>query len=223
MRQLADGLFHLKGRPPNIMNVYLAQDVLIDAATRHSAKRILRQIEGRDVNAHALTHAHADHQGASDAVCRARGVPYWVGERDVASAAGGAPAIRAHMKPGPAKYISAGLFAGPGHRVDRALHEGDEVAGFQVLEVPGHSPGHVAYWREADRTAIIGDVLFGLNPYTGRPQLHEPPPFFTPDPDENRRSIRRIAELEPALICFGHGPPSRDTRALVDFAAGLPG
>ena len=223
MKQLADGLFQLKGRPRNVMNVYLAGDVLLDAATRHSGKRILREVEGRKVSALALTHAHGDHQGAAREVCQALGIPYWVGELDVEMAEGGAEAIGRHMPPGIRPKISRRLFAGPGHPVDRALHEGDEVAGFTVLEVPGHSPGHVAYWREADRSLVLGDVMFGLNPQTGRPGLNEPPDFFTPDPARNRESARRLAELEPALVCFGHGPPLRDTRAFVEFVERLPG
>ena len=222
MRMLADDLWQLKGRPPNIMNVYLAGEVLLDAATRHSARRILREVEGRPVRAHALTHAHGDHQGASHAVCEALGIPYWVGERDVPAAEGGAEVIGRDMPPGIRPQITRRLFAGPGHPVDRALREGDEVAGFTVLEMPGHSPGHVAYWRESDRSLVLGDVMFGLHPMTGRPGLSEPPEYFTPDPARNRESARRLAALEPALVCFGHGPPLRDTRRFVDFVEALP-
>src|SRR5271165_784009 len=51
----------LRGWPRNAINVYLVGDVLIDAATRQGEKRIMRQIAGRPLNAHALTHAHPDH------------------------------------------------------------------------------------------------------------------------------------------------------------------
>ena len=219
---LADGLYQLKGRPTNAMNVYLAGDVLLDAGARYSARRILREVEGRTVGAHALTHAHSDHQGSSHAVCEALGVPYWVGERDVAAAEGGPEGIRREMPDDWRPRVSLRLFAGPGHPVDRVLREGDEVGGFTVLDVPGHSPGHVAYWRESDRSLVAGDVFFGLDPRTGRPGLHEPPGFFTIDPARNRESARRLAALEPALVCFGHGPPLRDTRRLVEFVDALP-
>jgi glyoxylase-like metal-dependent hydrolase (beta-lactamase superfamily II) len=222
MKQIADGLFQLKGFPPNIMNVYLAGDVLIDAATRHAEKRILRQLEGRNVAAHALTHAHPDHQGSSAAVCSRLGIPYWVGEGDVEAAEGGG-AVIVQKQPGhPRNKLSARIFAGPGRKVDRVLREGDDVAGFQILEVPGHSAGHVAFWRESDRSLILGDVLFGLHPLTGVPGLHPPPDEFTPDPARNRESARRLAELEPELVCFGHGPPLRDPRRFVDYAGSLP-
>jgi hydroxyacylglutathione hydrolase len=96
------------------------------------------------------------------------------------------------------------------------------VAGFQVLEVPGHSPGHVAYWREPDRVLILGDVLNNVNILTGIPGLHEPPRFLTADPVENRRSARRLVPLEPRLVLFGHGGPLRDTRKFVEFVRALP-
>ena len=49
MKQLADGLFLLRGFPPNAINVYLLEDVLIDAATRQGEQRIMHQLEGRTV------------------------------------------------------------------------------------------------------------------------------------------------------------------------------
>lgn len=43
-----------------------------------------------------------------------------------------------------------------------------------------------------------------------------------PDPARNRQSARKLAALEPALVCFGHGPPLRDTQRFVEFVAALP-
>jgi hydroxyacylglutathione hydrolase len=102
------------------------------------------------------------------------------------------------------------------------LHEGDEVAGFKVIDTPGHSAGHVVFWREADGVLIIGDVLANLDQLTGLPGLHEPKPYLTPDPAENRRSARQLAQLEPKLVLFGHGAPLRDTKKFVDFIGALP-
>ena len=58
MKQLAEGVYMLGGFPPNAINVYVAGDVLIDAATRQAEKRIFKQIEGGTIAAHALTHVH---------------------------------------------------------------------------------------------------------------------------------------------------------------------
>jgi glyoxylase-like metal-dependent hydrolase (beta-lactamase superfamily II) len=114
------------------------------------------------------------------------------------------------------------FWTGPRHPVERALKEGDTVGEFTVLEVPGHSVGHVAYWRERGRVLILGDVVNTMNLLTGRNGLQEPPALFTPDPVRNRASIRRLAELRPALVCAGHGPPLRDSDAFVAFAESLP-
>jgi glyoxylase-like metal-dependent hydrolase (beta-lactamase superfamily II) len=216
MRQLADDLYLLRGFPPNAINVYLAGDAIIDTGSRHAGGRIIKQVEGRDLSAVALTHVHPDHDGAAKEVCEKLGLPLWVGERDVALMEE-QPVQPTH----PAQKLSSALFEGPRHKVDRALNEGDVVGGFTVLDAPGHTPGHLAYWRESDRSLILGDVLFGLHPLTGMRQLREPPEFFTPDPGQNRESARKLAALEPALVCFGHGPPERDTKRFTDFVAGL--
>jgi hydroxyacylglutathione hydrolase len=221
MKQVADGVWQLDGFPPNAINVFLVEDVVIDAASRHAGRRILRQLRGHTVSAHALTHAHPDHQGASKQLCETLGIPFWVGAADV-PAAEDPRLIVERQPPHPISRMSYRLFVGPGHPVDRALQEGDEVGGFRVLDAPGHSAGHVAFWRESDRVLILGDVLNNMNVSTGLPGLHDPKPYYTPDPAENRRSARRLAQLEPRLTLFGHGAPLRDTRKLVDFVNRLP-
>ena len=91
-----------------------------------------------------------------------------------------------------------------------------------MLEAPGHSLGQVAYWRERDRVLILGDVVNTMNLLTTRKGLREPPALFTPDPVTHRESIRRLAALQPALVCAGHGPPVRDPEAFAAFADSLP-
>jgi hydroxyacylglutathione hydrolase len=221
MKQLAEDVYLLDGRPPNAINVYLIGDVLLDAGTRQAERRIMRQIAGRSLRAHALTHAHPDHQGSSHAICERLGLPLWCGQGDVPAmeTPGG---IAASQAPGWINAFQRRFWTGPPHPVARALVEGDELAGFTVLETPGHSRGHLAYWRESDRVLILGDVLNNVNVRTGIPGLHEPPDVFTPDPVRNRVSARRLAELRPRLTCFGHGAPLRDPGKLADFAARMP-
>ena len=210
MREVAEGVHQLKGTPPNTINVYLVGDVLVDAGTPGASKRILRQLAGHDVRTHLVTHAHPDHFGSSHAVCEALGLPLWTGAGDADAietatpvpAQGRVPALLAKMKMPPA------------HPVARRLREGDAVGDFLVLDVPGHSPGHIALWRESDRTLIGGDVFFNM------PRLGRPPSFLTFDPELNRASMRRLAELRPALALFGHGPPLRDPDRLARVATG---
>jgi glyoxylase-like metal-dependent hydrolase (beta-lactamase superfamily II) len=213
-------VWKLSGLPPNEINVFLVGDVLVDAATRHARRRILRQLDGRKVSTHVLTHAHPDHQGATHKVCDRLGIPLWCGENDADAAE--RPEVMRDRQPGVSlNRLIYRSWAGPGHPVERRLHEGDEVAGFQVIDTPGHSAGHIALWRESDRVLIAGDVLNSMNLITTLPGLHEPPTVFTPDPARNRESIKRIAALEPKVACFGHGPVWTDTAKLTAFSQQL--
>src|SRR5919112_1890016 len=112
MKQLAPGVWQLRGLPPNAVNVYLVEDVLIDAATRRAPNRILKQIAGRKVNTHALTHAHPDHQGASAAICDRLGIPYWVGAVDVPLAED-LDEMRKSQAPHPLNRLIMKYWAGP--------------------------------------------------------------------------------------------------------------
>jgi glyoxylase-like metal-dependent hydrolase (beta-lactamase superfamily II) len=233
MRLIAPNVWQLSGFPPNIINTYLIAEgddvVLIDAGTRYMTNRILRTLKRffaedehktKRLIAHALTHVHPDHQGASKTVCDAYGVPLWCGERDAESMEQGlanSPDMKGLLG------VLGGLWSGPAHTVARRLQEGDMVAGFRVLDSPGHSVGHIAFWRESDKCLILGDVLNGMNLMTGLPGLNEPPAPFTTDVPQNRRSIRKLAALKPEIICFGHGAPLIQTpQKLEEFMRRLP-
>ena len=201
MEQLADGVWQLSGFPANNINKYLIGDVLIDSGIAADRRTIFKDLEGHAVTAHALTHAHFDHYGSSHAVCQKLGIPLWCGVDDVEAVEAG------KMVGGPGDWM---LPAAKKHPVARALKEGDVVAGFTVLDTPGHSPGHVSYWRESDGVLLCGDVMWGYNPFTFSGPIREPYGFVSPDPERNRESARKLAALEPRLVCFGHGKPVRD-------------
>jgi glyoxylase-like metal-dependent hydrolase (beta-lactamase superfamily II) len=222
MKCVADGVWHLNTiLIPNGVNAFVLDDVLVDSGGRRSGRMILRQLGDHRLSAHALTHAHPDHQGSSAELCEKLGLPYWVSERDV-DAAEDPRLIRERQPNHPVAQFYDRIFTGPGRTVDRTLREGDEVAGFRVIDAPGHSAGHVVYWRESDGVLLAGDVLNNMDVMTGLPGLHEPKRYLTPDPAENRRSIRKVAALEPKLVLFGHGPPLRDPQKLAEFVARLP-
>jgi hydroxyacylglutathione hydrolase len=220
LKYLAPGVWRLKEVPRPMINVYLAEDVLIDAGRRWDKGRIFAELEGREISEVALTHVHPDHQGCAKAVCEARGVPLACHEDDVDAMEGRRPVA---ASPKPTAQLFGKLWTGPPHKVDRVLHEGDEVAGFRVVHAPGHAPGEVIFFRDSDRVAICGDVIRNITYVSLRTRLAEPPEDLTPDPAENRRSIRKLADLSPSLILPGHGPTVSDMAAFERFAAALPG
>lgn len=220
MKYLAPGVWRLKEVPRPVINVYLAEDALIDAGRRWDKGRIFAELEGREISEVALTHVHPDHQGCAKVVCEARDVPLACHADDVDAMEGRRP-VAASSKP--TAQLFGKLWTGPPRKVDRVLQEGDEVAGFRVVHAPGHAPGEVIFFRDSDRVAICGDVIRNITYIALRTKLAEPPEDLTPDPAENRRSIRKLAELNPSLILPGHGPAVTDIGAFERFAAALPG
>ncbi len=101
------------------------------------------------------------------------------------------------------------------------------MPGWRWLPTPGHSPGHVSLWREADRALIVGDAFVTTaqeSVYaaaTQRPEMHGPPMYFTPDWDSARASVEHLAALEPELAVTGHGRAMRgpDLRAALHTLA----
>ena len=218
MNQVADGLWQIPLTPRNGVNAYLLGDVVVDSGYAFHGKKLVKALGGRTVAAHAITHAHPDHVGGSAHVCEALGVPFWC-------PAGDADAVRRGESVMAESRIRPLLDRGRSFasiEIARELREGDDVAGFTVLDVPGHSPGHVAFWRESDRVLVAGDVWFNLSLKTLRYGLRQPPGPFTVDAERNRESMRRLASLEPAVACFGHGPPVTGAAPkLRAFVAGL--
>ena len=101
------------------------------------------------------------------------------------------------------------------------LAEGDQVAGFRVVELPGHSPGTIGLWRERDRLALSNDCFAMFDVYTGRPAAPGiPHTAFNFSTEQCRESVRKLAALEPAVCWPGHhGPLSGDVRGTLERIA----
>lgn len=219
LREVAPGVL-CHGWSRWAINCYLVGDVLIDALTRGDAGRLIDALANRPLRLLALTHVHPDHQGAAHAVCARRQVPLACHAADQPVMEGKAP-----MEPPPRGLLTPlfrKMWSGPPHRVDQTLKEGDEINGFRVIETPGHTPGHVAFFRESDGVAIVGDAVFGMGLFSTIPGLQEPPAKFTANPALNRQSIRKLAALRPKLLLFGHGPPAKCDAAWQRFLNRLP-
>jgi hydroxyacylglutathione hydrolase len=216
MREIAKDVYQISGFPQHMINMYLVGDVLIDAGIRGDLPRLLRLLRGRNIRAHALTHVHPDHQGASHGVCDALNIPLWCSEGEIGAMESGD--LSAQIPANALTWLQERFWTGAAHPVAKGLREGDLVHDFTVIETPGHSPGHLSYWRERDRTLIVGDVARNIDFLTLQPGLAEPPALFTMDAARNRQSLRRLAELHPRVVAFGHGAPMLDGARFVEFA-----
>jgi hydroxyacylglutathione hydrolase len=105
--------------------------------------------------------------------------------------------------------------------VDGVLEDGDEIAGFRVVHLPGHAPGLIGLWRESDRLALASDTFYTLDPMTGEfGHARVAHRAFNKDTEQARASIRKLAALEPRTAWPGHANPlTGDVRGLLETAA----
>ena len=105
-------------------------------------------------------------------------------------------------------------------KISGTVSEGDEVAGFKVIELPGHAPGLIGLWRESDRLALSTDCFYTLDRWGRDCDPQVPMTVYNYDTEQARASIRKLAALEPAAAWPGHANPvTGDVRGALERAA----
>ncbi|MFS4428748.1 MBL fold metallo-hydrolase [Chryseobacterium sp. S90] len=206
LRQIAPEVFQISLMPRNSINCYIIEGVLIDSGIRSSYTTIKKALRKIPVYQHVLTHAHADHQGCSDQICAEFAISLLCHPDEVFRTETG---MVTNDYPAPQHWVAKlqqKYWAGQGHKVAQTIVENDMIGNFRVIETPGHSAGHISLFRERDGVLIIGDAATNMNLLTTATGLRLPPNIFTSDQERNIKSLQKLAELNPAIICFGHGP-----------------
>ncbi|MDQ2939660.1 MAG: MBL fold metallo-hydrolase [Actinomycetota bacterium] len=160
MKDLAPGVWRIKEFPGPTINVYLVDDVLIDAGRTWDRRRIFGDIEGRDLSMLALTHVHPDHQGVAKEVCEARGIPLACHADDVDAMEGRRP-VQEAAGDNPINRFIARVWQGPPYKVERVLNE--EAGSEHVADRLGDALISSMNWSEvAERSLSIGLGIGGL-------------------------------------------------------------
>jgi glyoxylase-like metal-dependent hydrolase (beta-lactamase superfamily II) len=253
-REIASGVFCLgpKGRAQT--NVYLVRSeagwVLVDAGWAGDLSRIATAAEalfgpGSPAAAILLTHAHPDHAGSARELARRWDSPVFVHPAELPLSSGDFAAMTRFAGPVD-RWLVLPLMRALGRRrrdailvrsslagVVRALDPAGSVPalpGWQWIHTPGHTPGHVAFFRPTDRVAITGDAIVTLRVNSpaglllGRQGLSGPPRYTSWSWPLVRESILALAALEPIVLAGGHGMPlsgPSTSDALHAFARGL--
>ncbi|MES2731822.1 MAG: MBL fold metallo-hydrolase [Bacteroidota bacterium] len=201
--------------------------VLVDAGLVNSNTRIMRVAESlfgykTKPSAILLTHGHFDHIGALHQLAVDWDVPVYAHLLELPYLTGRSdyPPPDPTVGGGAMTWISGLYPTAPinlGERV-QPLPPGGEVPGlpdWRWIHTPGHSPGHVSFYRDSDRTLIAGDAFVTVNQESllaviqQKPEIHRPPAYFTSNWRLARQSVQDLADLQPEVVATGHGLPMR--------------
>jgi hydroxyacylglutathione hydrolase len=210
VRDVAPGVRQVAVGHPFLSYVYLLDSdegvIAFDAGIRGSGADILAAAGGTIAKI-ILSHAHADHRGGAPEL----DAPIFCHADEVADAEGEWPqsylrfelientAIRDGIQQLNRQWDSGPL------QITGTIAEGDDVAGFQVLHVPGHAPGEIALFRASDGLLIAGDAI-----YTQDLEIAQPAPARVPHPASNwdiaqaRASIRKLIAYNPTSAWTSH-------------------
>lgn len=237
--EIAAGVYRVEtGRTFTKVNVYLVRSrstwVLIDTALATSARTIARAAEslfgpGTRPAAILLTHSHPDHAGSALELARLWDLPVHVHPDELALATGDylpalesgtnplsrwlvAPLLRLVSRGGRRSRPSKGSLTGTAQAFDPAA----DVPGlpdWQCVPTPGHTPGHVSFFRAGDRVLISGDAVPTVNVNSERDLLRRTQRFAGPLYLSTwhwplaKESVATLARLEPDVVADGHGRP----------------
>lgn len=224
VNEIASGVWYV---PALLSNLYFVGDVkgawaMVDAGTPGTAWRIRRAAEeifgSRPPEAIILTHGHFDHTGSVKELADAWDVPVLAHTLEFPYLDGRANYPPPDPTVGGFMSQLSRMFPTSGVDIGRRLHTLSVASipflpGWRVIDTPGHTPGHVSIFRESDRTLITGDAVVTIDQQhawkliSQAREIHGPPVYFTPDWDQARDSVSRLAKLRPQVLATGHGLP----------------
>jgi len=228
---VAEGVWTLQGHPGRC-NVYLIEDdggvMLFDAGARTMTRAVATagaRLGG--IRRVLLGCGHTDHRGVAPAL----GVPVLCHPDEVEDAEGSGgfrywPANLAGLPPvvrQAHRLMHRYAWDGGPVKISGTVNDGDELAGFRVVHIPGHAPGQIALWRESDRLALSSDCFLTLDMWGRNCDPRVPEPVYNFDTEQARESIRKLAALDPAAAWPGHAKPvTGDVRSQLERAAETP-
>jgi len=200
---------------------------LVDAGMPKSANAIIREVESRfgsnaRPNGIMLTHGHFDHVGAIVELVEHWNVPVFAHELEI-------PHLRGEKSyPEADPTVEGGLVArmspyfpnepiNLGNHVEPLPSDGTIpiLTDWKWVHTPGHSPGHVSFFRESDRALIAGDAFVTVKQESlfkvlvQEQEISGPPRYFTTDWKQAWHSVKKLKDLKPTVAITGHGAPMK--------------
>lgn len=197
--------------------------VLVDAGVPKQADKIIAEVEERfgkenKPKAIILTHGHFDHVGSIIELIEKWEVPVYAHELEMPYLTGAMnyPHPDASSDPGLVAKMSP-MFPNDainlGNHVQALPTDGSVpfLPEFRWIHTPGHTRGHVSFFRDKDRALIAGDAFITVKQesltsvISQKEEISGPPKYLTQDFDEALKSIKKLIQLKPEVAITGHG------------------
>ena len=213
--EIVPGIHWIKGITANCYLLVDKDLALIDTGLPHKTKKILGYItkelhrQPSDLKMIILTHGDIDHIGNASELRNITGARIAAHPEDAEYIAG--RKVRMMPKGGMRimfKLLAIFMKVQP-FQVDLMLNDGDKVAGFTVLHVPGHTPGSIALFNPKQKVLFTGDTLGYRDG-----KMHGPSEKFTMDMERAHQSIEKLKVLDFDVMLGGHGEPLRSSAAV---------
>jgi glyoxylase-like metal-dependent hydrolase (beta-lactamase superfamily II) len=183
--------------------------VLIDTGMRGSSKKIEKYLNGleknlSDIKYIIITHADPDHIGGAMEMRMLTGAKVVIHAGEMPALAGDSSS-RLRNKSRIVKILSvilSGLIRFPLVRPDIVLEENTEIAGFKIVNTPGHSDGSISIYQPG-KVIFVGDALTS----DAKGNLRQPMKALAADMVQAKETVKMITELEFDTLLVGHGAP----------------
>ena len=213
--EIIPSVYQLTIRGVNVILITEEELTLVDTGFRGSSAQIVDFIHslGRSVEEISLiiiTHNHLDHAGGLAELRKLTKAKVTAHQADFVDIENQLPYPRVVQKTLRIPPFSAlrSVFSIKPSEVDIQL-AGDEVlkplGGLKVVHTPGHTPGSISLFSPQNKLLIVGDTL-----NKRRGILRLPPKMASTNLTQAIDSVKRMAQLDFDILCFGHGRPLTD-------------
>jgi glyoxylase-like metal-dependent hydrolase (beta-lactamase superfamily II) len=230
LHEVASGVSFLSA---GIANLYFVGEdasrwILVDSGMHGYFDTIMKAAESKFGAGAAplyivLTHGHFDHAGSAAALAKRWRVPIYAHKLEIPFLTGKSDYPPPDPTVGGAMSLLGRFFPNRKINLNGLVKElGDSLPKFEEWQVhftPGHTPGHISFFRPKDRTLIAGDAFttVDLDSFsamaTKKQEVSRPPAYFTCDWELAHRSVENLADLAPRVLAAGHGLPMSGAEA----------
>ena len=201
--EIKKGIHQFRG----VSNSYVVSNnelLLVDTGMPGKTNEIIDYIKNdlkrdpHDIKTIVITHHHFDHTGSLDKLKDITGAKVAIHSQD-ADYISGEKTQHGSLFMIPVVIFMKIIYRSRPVKADILLEDGDEIGDYRVIHTPGHTSGSICLYNPNNKVLFVGDnLMYSNNVIEGPRVLHEPQEF--------KKSIEKLRNLDIDVILTGHGP-----------------